>query len=221
LELSKQVADKFNLKLDYLVGKDLEKEGLNLLYNVGRGASKAPVLAVMKYEGNPDHPEDLIALVGKGVCFDAGGLNIKPTGGIEEMYADKGGSACVFSAFYGICDLKLPVNVVLGTFFVENLLGSDSYHPNDILTSYKGLTVEIGNTDAEGRLCLADTMTYVQKYYKPHTLVEYSTLTGACVVGLVKVLKFLIFRVKTRLECGQTARICTRTYTMHLTSLSR
>jgi leucyl aminopeptidase len=84
------------LKLDYLVGKDLEKEGLNLLYNVGRGASKAPVLVVIKYEGNPDHPEDVIALVGKGVCFDAGGLNIKPTGGIEEMYADKGEDSCHF-----------------------------------------------------------------------------------------------------------------------------
>lgn len=184
LDLVKEISSTHNLKLEYIQGKELEKKGLNLLYNVGRGASKPPVLVVLKYEGNPTKPEDLIAIVGKGVCFDAGGLNLKPTGGIEDMYGDKGGSVAALSAFLGAVESKLPVNVVLGTFFVENLVGDDAYHPNDILKSYKGLTVEIGNTDAEGRLCLADTMSYVQLNYKPHTLIEFSTLTGACIVAL-------------------------------------
>lgn len=184
LKLCQDLAKAYNLDIEYIVGKDLEAKGLNLIYSVGKGASEPPCLVVLRYNGNPSKPEDLYSLVGKGVCFDAGGLNIKPTGSMEEMYADKTGACVVLSTFLGIVEKKLPINVVVGVFWVENKLGSDAYRPSDILTSYKGLTIEIGNTDAEGRLCLADTMSYVQKNYKPHTLVEFSTLTGACVIAL-------------------------------------
>ena len=139
-------------------------------------------------------------MVGKGVCFDAGGLNLKPTGGIEEMWSDKGikasliscfntclGGACtVLSAFKAAVELKVAVNVVCAVAFVENLVGDDAYHPSDIIKSYKGLTIEIGNTDAEGRLILADAMSYTQEKYKPNTLIELSTLTGAVRIALVR-----------------------------------
>ena len=126
-----------------------------------------------------------MAFVGKGVCFDAGGLNLKKTGGIEEMWFDKGGACTVLSAFKATVELNLPINLVCALAFVENLVGSNAYHPSDIIKSYKGLTVEIGNTDAEGRLVLCDAMAYVQEKHKPNTLLEFSTLTGACMVTLV------------------------------------
>lgn len=135
--------------------------------------------------GNPQKPEDVLAFVGKGVCFDAGGLNLKKTGGIEEMWFDKGGACTVLSAFKAAVELNLPINLVCALAFVENLVGSNAYHPSDIIRSYKGLTVEIGNTDAEGRLILCDAMSYVQDKHKPNTLLEFSTLTGACMVTLV------------------------------------
>ncbi len=135
--------------------------------------------------GNPERGDDVLALVGKGVCFDSGGLNLKPTKAIEEMWLDKGGAVTVLSIFKAVVELKLKVNLVVSAAFVENLVGSDCYHPSDIIKSHKGLTVEIGNTDAEGRLILADAMSYTQEHYKPNTMIEFSTLTGACMVALV------------------------------------
>jgi len=180
IELCKQLATiDPSVKIETIVGKELVEKGLNLIYSVGRGGQHPPGLAILKYEGNPENPQDIVGLIGKGVCFDAGGLNIKGTGNIETMYMDKGGACTVLAAFRGIVETKMPVNVVVGVAFVENLVGPDAVHPLDIIKSYKGLTVEIGNTDAEGRLILADTMTYTQLQYKPHTLIEFSTLTGA------------------------------------------
>ena len=135
--------------------------------------------------GNPENPQDIVGLIGKGVCFDAGGLNIKGTGNIETMYMDKGGACTVLAAFRAIVETKMPVNIVTAVAFVENLVGPDAVHPLDIIKSYKGLTVEIGNTDAEGRLILADAMTYTQLNYKTHTLIEFSTLTGAVGAAIV------------------------------------
>lgn len=172
------------IKIEAIVGKELLEKGLNLIYSVGRGAAKKPCLVNLKYEGNPQNSTDVLALVGKGVCFDAGGLNIKPTKSIESMWCDKGGACAVLAVFKAVVDMKLPVNLVCSVAFVENLLGSDAYHPSDIIKSHKGLTVEIGNTDAEGRLILCDAMSYTQQHYKPNTLIEFSTLTGAVMVAL-------------------------------------
>ena len=134
--------------------------------------------------GNPNRADDVLALVGKGVCFDSGGLNLKPTGFIEEMWSDKGGACTTLAIFKAAVELNLPINLVCTMAFVENLVGSDAYHPSDIIKSYKGLTVEIGNTDAEGRLILCDAMSWVQEKHKPNTLIEFSTLTGAVRVAL-------------------------------------
>jgi len=200
LELCKELAKTDpNIKIEYIVGEELVQKGLNLIYDVGKGGPKPSSLVVLKYEGfywtntsvlnffigNPTNPEDLIALVGKGVCFDSGGMNLKPTGGIENMHYDKGGACTVLSAFLGAVEMKLPVNIVCSMAFVENLMSEKSCHPKDIVKSYKGLTVEIGNTDAEGRLILADAMTYTQWKYNPKTMLEFSTLTGAVKIALV------------------------------------
>ena len=144
----------------------------------------------INFLGNPKNPENVYSLIGKGVCYDAGGLNLKPGDSLREMFNDKGGATTTLSTFKGIAELQLPINVVLGLGFVENKLGSNAYRTSDIITSLKGLTVEIGNTDAEGRLVLADTMTYVQQKYKPHTMIELSTLTGGVIVALVKEIFF-------------------------------
>lgn len=185
LELCREIAKiDPNIKIEYIVGKELEDKGLNLIYQVGVGSNKQSSLVCMKYEGNPSDPDNVIALVGKGVCFDSGGLNLKPTGNIENMFHDKGGACTVLAAFKGAVEMKLPVNIVCTMVYVENLMSATSFKPKDIVRSYKGLTVEIGNTDAEGRLILADAMTYTQQVYKPKTLLEFSTLTGAVKVAL-------------------------------------
>jgi len=185
LELCREIAKLDpNIKIEYIVGKELEDKGLNLIHQVGVGSTKQSSLVCMKYEGNPSDPENVIALVGKGVCFDSGGLNLKPTGNIENMFHDKGGACTVLAAFRGAVEMKLPVNIVCTMAYVENLMSATSFKPKDIVRSYKGLTVEIGNTDAEGRLVLADAMTYTQQVYKPKTLLEFSTLTGAVKVAL-------------------------------------
>ena len=111
--------------------------------------------------GNPDSDEIETALIGKGVTFDTGGLNLKPTGFMETMYGDKGGSCAVIGALKGTIELGLKKNIVFACGFAENAIGSGSYKPGDIIKGMNGLWVEIGNTDAEGRLVLADTFTYV------------------------------------------------------------
>ena len=133
---------------------------------------------------NDPTSEDTHAFVGKGVVFDAGGLNIKPTGFMEDMYMDKAGACAVFAAFSQAVEMDLKVNLTCTMAFAENFLGEEAYRPSDIIKSRKGLTVEIGNTDAEGRLILADAMTWTQEHHKVKTLIELSTLTGACVVAL-------------------------------------
>lgn len=134
---------------------------MNLFYNVGKGAKSEPRCICIDYRGNPSSPDIELALVGKGVTFDTGGLNIKPTGNIEDMYLDKSGACAVFSAMMGCVELEVHKNIVFAMAFAENSVDKKSYLPGDILRSMKGLTVEIGNTDAEGRLVLADTFTYV------------------------------------------------------------
>ena len=135
---------------------------MNLIYNVGKSAVSGPRCVIVRYKGNPDSDENDIALVGKGVTYDTGGLNLKGTGFMEDMHGDKGGACAVFGALHGILALKPKKNVIFAAGVVENSIDAASYKPGDILTSMKGLTVEIGNTDAEGRLVLADTFTYVQ-----------------------------------------------------------
>jgi len=125
-----------------------------------------------------------VALVGKGVTFDTGGLNLKPTGYMEDMYGDKGGACAVIGALHGCLHLKPKKNVLFAVGLAENAIDARAYKPGDIIKSMKGLTVEIGNTDAEGRLVLADTFTYVQQEFKPKNMINLATLTGAVMVAL-------------------------------------
>jgi len=122
---------------------------------------------MVHYEGNPDSNEIEFALVGKGVTYDTGGLNIKPTGSMEDMYGDKGGSCAVIGALKGTLELGTKKNIIFACGFAENAIGNACFLPGDIIKGMNGLSVEIGNTDAEGRLVLADTFTYVQKEFKP------------------------------------------------------
>lgn len=132
---------------------------MNLNYAVGQGSYDRPAFINLTYKGDST-TDTLHSIVGKGVVFDTGGLNIKPTGAMEDMYMDKGGASSAMGTFRGIVELGLKVNVTCSIPLAENSVSSNSYRPSDIITSMKGITVEIGNTDAEGRLILADAMTW-------------------------------------------------------------
>jgi leucyl aminopeptidase len=133
---------------------------MGLFHAVGRAAMSEPRLIAVHYQGDASS-EETLGLVGKGVTFDTGGLNLKPTGYMEDMYGDKNGACAVLGALHGVLASKPKKNIVFIMGFAENSIDSKAYKPGDILTSKKGLTIEIGNTDAEGRLVLADTLTYV------------------------------------------------------------
>jgi leucyl aminopeptidase len=164
----------------------LQELGMNLFWNVGKGAESQPRCLVVHYKGDESTDEVHYGFVGKGVTYDTGGLNIKPTGGMESMYGDKGGSTAVIGALMGCLDLSVKANIIFSCGFAENAVGKGAYKPSDILTAMNGLTVEVGNTDAEGRLVLGDTMTYIQRNFKPKFVCYIATLTGASVVALGK-----------------------------------
>ena len=157
---------------------------MDLFYNVGKGAMSPPRCVIVDYRGNPESDKIDVALVGKGLTFDTGGLNLKPTRAIEEMHLDKGGACAVMGALHGTMSLDLKKNVVFVMAIAENAIGAEVYKPGDIIKSLKGHTVEIGNTDAEGRLVLADAITYTCREYKPEKLIDIATLTGSIMVAL-------------------------------------
>jgi leucyl aminopeptidase len=161
----------------------LEEMGFNLLLSVGQGSACDSYVVVMEWM-NGDNKVAPMAFVGKGVTFDTGGISIKPSAGMGDMKADMGGSAAVVGAMHAIATADVKRNVVGIVGLVENMPSSTAIKPGDIVTSMNGLTVENLNTDAEGRLVLADCLTYVQREYKPQTIVELSTLTGAILVAL-------------------------------------
>jgi len=169
------------LKVTVLERAQMQKLGMNLLLAVSKGSAMPPKLIIMDW--NPRGAKKTYAFVGKGLVFDSGGLNIK-VASMEEMKSDMCGAAAVLAAMNGVAELKPNVRVigVIGT--VENAIGPDAYRPSDIYTGYNGKTVEIGNTDAEGRLVLADALAYTVDKYKLDGLVDLATLTGAAVVAL-------------------------------------
>jgi leucyl aminopeptidase len=142
-------------------GADLLNHDLRLLHAVGKAGSAPPALIHLSHQGNLNGPQ--IAIVGKGVTFDTGGLNKKPTGSIEDMYLDKCGACIALGVYKWAAENSLPINLHVVLACAENAVDSDSYKPSDVIESAAGVTVEVGNTDAEGRLCLADAMTYIQR----------------------------------------------------------
>ena len=165
-----------------LLEEELKREDLNLILAVGGGSKNKPALLKMYYRGDKGSKKH-IALVGKGVTFDSGGTNLKPTGSIETMKTDMAGAATALGLINLISSLKLPVNLSVYTPLVENIIGYGAYRPGDVITSKSGKTVEILNTDAEGRLVLADALS-VAVEEKPDIVIDIATLTGACVVAL-------------------------------------
>jgi len=177
------IQGKKNVSLEVLNEKDLKKKGLNLHLAVNRGSKYPPKLIIVRYEGDPKS-KDSTAIIGKGITFDTGGLNLKPSGYMETMRTDMGGAAAVVGALKNTISLGIKKNLIFVCSMAENAVGSGAYKPGDVFKSYTGKTVEIGNTDAEGRLVLADALGYISKNYKPKYIIDLATLTGACVVAL-------------------------------------
>ena len=181
-----QQAQEFTAKFDkasceVLEREDMEQLGMGSLLAVARGSANAPKLIVMKWNNGGDAKP--YVLVGKGITFDTGGVNLKTQGGVEEMKYDMLGAGSVMGAFVAAAGMDLPVNLVVVVPAVENAIDGNSYRPSDVITSMSGKTIEVGNTDAEGRLILCDALTYAQRF-EPQALVDVATLTGACMVAL-------------------------------------
>jgi leucyl aminopeptidase len=181
-ERARQLAsDHAHVTCEVLERAEMEHLGMGSLLAVSRGSANPPKLIVLKYDGGGDAKP--FVFVGKGITFDSGGLNLKVQGGIEEMKFDMLGAGSVLGTFHAAASLKLPINVVCIVPAVENMADGDAYRPSDVLTSMAGKTIEVLNTDAEGRLILCDALTYAQRF-DPQALVDVATLTGACVVAL-------------------------------------
>jgi leucyl aminopeptidase len=181
-EEAKRLGREFNLKVTILGPKGIEEEGMNALLAVARGSEQEPRFIVLEHRGGGKKDPPLV-LVGKGLTFDAGGISIKPASGMEDMKYDMSGGAAVLGAMQAIGDLSLPINVVGIVPSSENLLSGAAVKPGDVIRTREGKTVEVINTDAEGRLILADALSFAQNL-KPAAVVDCATLTGACVVAL-------------------------------------
>ena len=172
------------VKLEILGRGQMKRLGLNLILAVNSGSMYEPRLIIIRYNGAGNAP--YTAIIGKGITFDAGGLNLKPTGYLEDMRQDMGGSAAVLGVLRNVLEFKPKKNLIFALGIAENAIGSRSYKPGDVIKSYSGMTVEIANTDAEGRLVLADSNAYIAKKYKPEHIINIATLTGAVIVALGK-----------------------------------
>lgn len=171
-----------HVKTTILDKKALKKEKMGLMLAVGKAASTDPALILLEYRGHP-HSKEKVAIVGKGITFDTGGLNIKTTG-METMKADMAGAAVALGIIRTASMLKLKANLIAVLALAENAIGPNSYKPGDVYRSHSGKTVEISNTDAEGRLVLADAISYVQEKHAPTQLIDFATLTGGVIIAL-------------------------------------
>jgi leucyl aminopeptidase len=180
--LALALEDEYGIKTRILERYEMESIGLNGIVSVGKGSGNPPKMIVLEYYGNGDQKPYL--LVGKAVTFDTGGISLKPGDKMDEMKFDKCGGCCVFGVLKAIASLRLHVNVIGIVPSVENMPSSSSYRPGDIIKMYNGKTVEILNTDAEGRIILADAMAYGVAKYNPQAIIDLATLTGACVIAL-------------------------------------
>ncbi|MEO1328467.1 MAG: leucyl aminopeptidase [Pseudomonadota bacterium] len=172
------------LDVEILGEAELEALGMGALLAVGRGSRKESHVAIMRWTGAADPKAAPLCLIGKGVCFDTGGISLKPAGGMEEMTMDMGGAAAVVGAMAAIAGRKSKANVVGVVGLVENMPDGDAQRPGDIVTSMSGKTIEVINTDAEGRLVLCDVIHYAQERFAPRAMVDLATLTGAIIVAL-------------------------------------
>mgnify|MGYP003393636491 CR=1 FL=1 len=175
---------KIGVQIEVLDEPMMKKLGMNALLAVGQGSARDSRLVVMRWNGAKKKAETPIAIVGKGVCFDTGGISIKPAASMEDMKGDMAGAACVTGLMHALAARKAKANVIGVIGIVENMPDGNSYRPGDILKSYSGQTIEVINTDAEGRLVLCDALAYTNQRFKPKLIVDLATLTGAIIVAL-------------------------------------
>lgn len=182
-DIAKNVCKDTQIKVRLLNKIEMEKEGLNCILSVGKGSKNEPLLLVLEYqpEMNSEKP---LAIIGKGVTFDTGGICLKPRDDMHEMRYDMSGAAAVLATIYALNELKSNISAVGIIPLVENMPGGSALLPGDIIKTYSGKTVEVLNTDAEGRLILADAISYAQKNYSPQKIVDIATLTGGCIIAL-------------------------------------
>ncbi|WP_088329614.1 leucyl aminopeptidase [Lacimicrobium sp. SS2-24] len=186
LEQAQQLAEKHGtVNVEYVDEKQMEELGMQSYLAVGRGSHNESIMTLIHYQGAENPAQAPVVLVGKGLTFDSGGISIKPSEAMDEMKYDMGGAAGVLGAMASIAELNLPINVIGVLAGCENMPDANAYRPGDILTTMSGQTVEVLNTDAEGRLVLCDALTYVERF-NPELVVDVATLTGACVIALGK-----------------------------------
>jgi leucyl aminopeptidase len=185
--LAAKAADlaKLGVEVEVLGEKEMQKLGFGALLGVGQGSARESKMAIMRWMGlGKTSRTPPIAFVGKGVTFDTGGISIKPAAGMEEMKWDMGGAGTVIGLMKTLASRKAKVNAVGLVGLVENMPGGNAQRPGDVVTSYSGQTIEVLNTDAEGRLVLADVLWYTQKHFKPKCIIDLATLTGAIIISL-------------------------------------
>jgi leucyl aminopeptidase len=179
---------KLGVEVEVLDARKLEKIGMRALLGVGQGSRKESRVVIMRWNGAKPGSKAAkakpLAFVGKGVCFDTGGISIKPAAGMEDMKGDMAGAACVVGLMHALAGRKAKVNAIGAIGLVENMPDGNAQRPGDIVTSLSGQTIEIINTDAEGRLVLSDVLWYVQDRFKPAFMIDLATLTGAIIVAL-------------------------------------
>ena len=175
---------KYVIDVRVLGEKEMQKLGMGSLLGVGQGSIYESQLVIMKWNGARNKKKKPVAFIGKGVSFDTGGVSLKPSNGMEEMKYDMGGSGVVIGLMKALALRKAKANVIGVVGLVENHIGSKAQRPSDVVKSYSGQTIEVLNTDAEGRLVLADALWYTQEQYKPELMVDLATLTGAIIVAL-------------------------------------
>jgi leucyl aminopeptidase len=180
---AKIISKKNKMKCSIISESELKKKGFGGISAVGQGSKNESKLIILEHNHGPKN-EKPIVLVGKAVTFDTGGISLKPGDKMDEMKFDKCGGCTVLGIMKAVSELKLPINVVGIVPSVENMPSGESFRPGDIIKLYNGKTAEILNTDAEGRLILADALSYGEKHYSPKTIIDFATLTGACIVAL-------------------------------------
>ncbi len=180
---AKGISKKNKMKCTVISQPELKKKGFGGISAVGKGSKNEPKLITIEHNGGPKTQKPIV-LVGKAVTFDTGGISLKPGQSMDEMKFDKCGGCTVLGIMKSVSELKLPINVIGIIPSVENMPGGEAYRPGDIIKLYNGKTAEILNTDAEGRLILADALAYGEKQYSPKAIIDFATLTGACIVAL-------------------------------------
>ena len=179
---ARELARRYRMKLTVLGREDMERIGMRTLLSVAQGSAQPPRFITLEHRGGPKTQKPVV-LVGKGITFDTGGISIKPAAEMDEMKFDMCGAAAVLGTLKAAGEMRLPLNLVGAIPATENMPGGRATRPGDIVTSLSGQTVEILNTDAEGRLILCDALTYVERF-RPAAVIDIATLTGACVIAL-------------------------------------